>query len=48
MFLRAAYGGTVARPQTRELAPFLFQDYVRRRTVQGNPDLWKDNITSWQ
>lgn len=39
MFVRAAYGGTVARPQTRELAPFLFQDYVRRRTVQGNPDL---------
>lgn len=39
MNLRLAYGGTVARPQVRELAPFLFQDFVRRRTVQGNPDL---------
>src|SRR5690606_11748708 len=39
MFVRANYGGTVARPQIREVAPFLFQDYVRRRTVQGNPDL---------
>lgn len=39
MQLRAAYGGTVARPLVRELAPFLFQDFVRRRTIQGNPDL---------
>jgi hypothetical protein len=39
MLLRAAYGGTVARPLVRELAPFLFQDFVRRRTIQGNPSL---------
>lgn len=39
MFVRLAYGGTVARPEVRELAPFLYQDFVRRRTVQGNPDL---------
>jgi outer membrane receptor protein involved in Fe transport len=39
MFVRAAYGLTVARPQVREVAPFVFQDYVRRRTVTGNPDL---------
>ena len=38
-FIRLNYGATVARPQIREIAPFLFQDYVRRRTVQGNPDL---------
>jgi TonB-dependent receptor len=39
MNARAAYGGTVARPQIRELAPFLNQDFVRRRTIQGNPEL---------
>ncbi len=37
MTLRAAYGGTVARPQIRELSPFIIQDYVRRRTIRGNP-----------
>lgn len=39
MNLRAAYGGTVARPQLRELAPFATQDLIRRRLIQGNPDL---------
>ncbi|MBK8170251.1 MAG: TonB-dependent receptor [Sandaracinaceae bacterium] len=39
MAIRASYGATVARPQARELAPFVFADFVRRRTVQGNPDL---------
>lgn len=37
MNLRAAYANTVARPQLRELAPFLFFDFARRRNVQGNP-----------
>ncbi|MCA9581456.1 MAG: TonB-dependent receptor, partial [Myxococcales bacterium] len=44
MYLRGAYGGTVARPELRELAPFLYQDFVRRRTVQGNPDLVRTYI----
>lgn len=39
MNLRAAYGGTVARPQLRELAPFASQDLIRRRLIQGNPAL---------
>jgi TonB-dependent receptor len=39
MNVRASYGGTVARPLVRELAPFLNQDFVRRRYVVGNPDL---------
>ncbi|MBI5516732.1 MAG: TonB-dependent receptor [Deltaproteobacteria bacterium] len=39
MSLRLGYGGTVARPMVRELAPFLFQDFLRNRTVQGNPEL---------
>lgn len=44
MFVRAGYAGTVARPQLRELAPFLFNDFVRRRTVSGNPDLHRTYI----
>ncbi|MEO8180055.1 MAG: TonB-dependent receptor [Deltaproteobacteria bacterium] len=39
MNVRAGYGGTVARPLVRELAPFLNQDFVRRRYVVGNPEL---------
>ena len=39
MFVRLAYGRAVARPQIRELAPFVYPDFVRRRAVFGNPDL---------
>jgi outer membrane receptor protein involved in Fe transport len=39
MSVRLAYGGTVARPAGRELAPFEVTDFVRRRTVKGNLDL---------
>lgn len=44
MFIRAGYAGTVARPQLRELAPFLFNDFIRRRAVSGNPDLHRTYI----
>lgn len=44
MNIRAAYGSTVARPLVRELAPFLGQDFIRRRTVQGNPELQRTYI----
>jgi hypothetical protein len=44
MNLRFAYGMTVARPLARELAPFLSQDFVRRRYTQGNPDLKRTSI----
>lgn len=44
LYARLAYGGTVARPQVRELAPFLYQDFARRRTIQGNPDLERTTI----
>ncbi len=37
MFVRASYAGTVARPQVRELAPFVFVDFIRRRAITGNP-----------
>ncbi len=39
MYVRLAYGATVARPSIRELAPFAFFDFLRRRTIAGNPDL---------
>jgi len=39
MNLRAAYGWTLARPQFRELAPFAYYDFTRRRSVSGNPEL---------
>jgi outer membrane receptor protein involved in Fe transport len=37
--LRAAYSKTLARPVFRELAPFLYYDFARRRSISGNPDL---------
>jgi TonB-dependent receptor len=36
---RAAYSYTLTRPRFRELAPFLYFDYIRRRDISGNPDL---------
>jgi outer membrane receptor protein involved in Fe transport len=39
MNVRAAYSKTLVRPRFRELAPFLFFDYVRRRSISGNPNL---------
>jgi hypothetical protein len=39
MNLRTAYSYTLARPRFRELAPFLYVDYDRRRIVSGNPTL---------
>jgi len=39
MFVRAAYGMTVARPQVRELAPYQYYDFVRDRNIQGDPNL---------
>jgi PAS domain-containing protein len=39
MNLRGGYSYTLARPQLRELAPFLFFDFARRRAVSGNPKL---------
>jgi hypothetical protein len=39
MNLRAAYSYTLARPQFRELAPFNYFDFARRRSISGNPAL---------
>ncbi|RJO63492.1 MAG: TonB-dependent receptor [Myxococcales bacterium] len=44
MNLRAAYSYTLARPQFREIAPFLYFDFMRRRSLSGNPDLVETRI----
>lgn len=36
MLLRAAYGLTVGRPQARELAPFIYYDFLRDRNIVGD------------
>lgn len=42
--LRMSATRTVARPQLRELAPTLFQDYFGARPVTGNPNLQQTDI----
>jgi TonB-dependent receptor len=42
--LRAAYSYTLTRPRFRELAPFLFFDYQRRRDISGDPNLVTTHI----
>jgi outer membrane receptor protein involved in Fe transport len=42
--LRTGYSYTLARPTFRELAPFLYFDFARRRSVSGNPDLVETRI----
>src|SRR5215207_7869818 len=44
MNVRGAYSYTLVRPRFRELAPFLFFDYNRRRDISGNPDLATTHI----
>ncbi|MGE0395238.1 MAG: TonB-dependent receptor [Kofleriaceae bacterium] len=44
MNVRAAYSYTLARPRFRELAPFLYYDYIRRRDISGNPNLVTTHI----
>lgn len=42
--LRLTATRTVARPQLRELAPFVFSDFFGAREILGNPDLDRTNI----
>ncbi|MBK8251875.1 MAG: TonB-dependent receptor [Polyangiaceae bacterium] len=44
--LRVSISRTVARPQLRELAPFLFTDYVGARDQVGNPNLKVSSIVN--
>ena len=42
--LRTGYSYTLARPTFRELAPILYYDFVRRRSVSGDPGLVETRI----
>ncbi len=42
--LRVSATRTVARPQLRELSPFVFTDYFGAREITGNPDLRRTSI----
>ncbi len=46
MNLRAAYSMTLARPNLRELAPFVAYDLIGAPSFNGNPDLQLTNITN--
>ena len=39
ILIRAAYGMSVNRPEFREIAPFAFDDFYTRYTIEGNPNL---------
>ena len=39
MFVKVGYGMTVIRPALRELAPFLYIDFLRGWNIRGNADL---------
>lgn len=39
LLIRAAYGMSVNRPEFREIAPFAFDDFYTRYTIEGNPNL---------
>jgi outer membrane receptor protein involved in Fe transport len=45
--VRLGYAYTLARPTFRELSPFLFFEFVRRRNVSGNPNLVNTRIHNY-
>lgn len=47
VFVRAVYGGSVAYPLMREIAPFRVQNYTERRTETGNPDLIRTYVHNY-
>jgi outer membrane receptor protein involved in Fe transport len=44
MFVKIGYGMTVIRPAVRELAPFLYRDFIRGWNIEGNPDLRRTRV----
>lgn len=42
--VRSGYSYTLVRPRFRELAPFLYFDYTRRRSISGNTELLNTHI----
>jgi outer membrane receptor for ferrienterochelin and colicin len=45
--VRLSYSLTINRPEFRELAPFLFFDYVTAYTYEGDPDLRRAKIKNY-
>ena len=45
--IRLAYFNTVARPEFRELAPFIFQDFNTTYQMSGNPSLKRSKIDNY-
>jgi len=45
--LRLAYSKTINRPEFRELAPFVFFDFVTRLTVEGDSSLQRTSINNY-
>ena len=45
--LRFSYSQTLNRPEYRELAPFIFYDYVTRLSINGTPELERVKIDNY-
>lgn len=46
MKVRMSYNRTIARPSFREIAPYFVEDFIRKLTLLGNPDLELSNINN--
>jgi hypothetical protein len=44
MFVKLGYGMTVIRPMIRELAPYVYVDFLRGWNISGNPDLNRTRV----
>ena len=44
MYVKIGYGMTVIRPAIRELAPYVYVDFVRGWNITGNPELNRSRI----
>ncbi len=45
--LRAAFSKTINRAEFRELAPYIFYDFVTQYTIEGNPNLQRASIANY-
>ena len=47
MKIRVSYNRTLARPNFREVAPYAVEDFIRKLTLVGNPDLLLTDINNF-
>ena len=47
MKVRVSYNRTLARPNFREVAPYAVEDFIRKLTLVGNPDLVLTDINNF-